>query len=255
MATVEQAALRVYSPNRETNPLAAELVGLFHQRLNGIKPFDDRRGHDEVGRLGQLGITYVRRRAFAVAFTPGEWDMPHELWIDDPKDVKDHSYPHTQVQENVINYLRRKKITPEDFVSGEVIQDGSDDLYLIINPSVGRQIKNIACNQGDLGRYNKMRLLMWLSLLERYGIKKVIGDDDLGYYASSNPLYMTRPEFVLGIDLLGQLRGDRFLLGFADEYHMTHTQFCRFTALVRSVQDTNIPVNYERLAKEVAEKK
>lgn len=249
MATVEQVESRSRGASVESNLLSLQFFARFHQRLAGIPQFDDRRGREEVGRLDRLGITQIKRRAVAFAFSPGEWRKPMELLIRDPNSFRNKLMPHSELEVEAINLLRERGLEVENGVDGELIQDGQDRLLLVINSVYGRSLTSAM--KSSEGSEANFFVRTWSSLMDRYGIATVVGDTEPGS-AVSLSARMKKPEKLIDSDVLGSLREDRYFSDFAYRYNMSATQFCRFRALVRSSQDAKIPVNCEKLAWEIA---
>lgn len=169
-----------------------------------------------------------------------------------PKNTGNKLRPHSELEQEAELYsLRSHHKSGQPFVSGEVVQDDTNRLYLLINANYGALLKKTVTKDLE-GGYKHSTLENWLVLMEKYSIGTLIGDGYIGSMAST--VERTKePKTIISLDLLGELRKDYYLLDFAQRYKMTYTQYCRFRALTRSCQDAEISVNCEKIAQEITE--
>ena len=89
------------------------------------------------------------------------------------------------------------------------------------------------------------QIAMLTDLGERYGLEKIIGR--FGHIGDEEKI-----ENLLDFDLVGRLREDNYLAGFAKKYKMTNNQFMRFRSLVKSMQAAKQSTDVDKIAKDVA---
>ncbi len=235
---------------------------IFDQKLASIKGVSRGKG-DVLSGLEGLGIKVVKL-APALIFSPKEFEWPkkeYQLWLEDFNDTG-VMYPHAKAEDRLKQFLASKKVElPKEtrmiLLSSYVIQDDQGSVYLIVDNLLGRVIRTDVSDEESQTK--------WSDLVSRYALKQVItkipeGKSVIDLYSSR---YGSKPETLISLDLVGQIRENMYLLSFGEKYKMTNSQFMRFrlraiTSREAALNDKDAAlngvsylINLDDLAKEV----
>lgn len=225
--------------NGQEQESADTFLSLFHQKINAVTPNPEStwrsNGMDYIG----VGIDQVKRNMPAVLFTTLSQPRKFNIWVEDPRKIINARWPHAETTIALREHLDQQQARLHTQLPSFVIQDGQDNLYLVVDEIVGDIVRDHAVS--ELLRGN------WSAIIDTYNIKQVIT------VARNDDPTMTYSEVVLDSDLFGRLREDSYLLGFARRYGMNNFQYMRFRSIIYGARTGKeiVPLNYERLAKEI----
>ena len=229
---------------------------IFLKKLEAIKPIPEQDREDWASVYTELGIQKLKREApvLIFGFQKKEYQDPSslDLWVTDPKDIRDSFQPHWDVEKGLGDFLGIdvRKYNPLFYkIGGHLLQDENDVLYLLVDEIRAR----------TLGYRDPSRLL---DLMRKYQIDKIVGQFKKVTEKGDTTVYGWEDKVIVDADLIGERRENLRLLNIAKKYNMTNTQFMRFRILAKSSIDAyksgkvnepgvNILRDVEEIAKEV----
>lgn len=204
---------------------------IFMDKLKTIKPREFLSYFFMTRNLEKVGITKVQRVAPAVIFFTGS-SINIELWIEDFDDC-DREYIHKDATKKLNLFLKDNNLgSAQKATVAFVIQDEQGGLHLAVDSLQGQNLQ-LELDEEDVKKYPE--------LMRRYGIRQIIGKfEEDGTPGMSrwgpNPVKLLEAEPQL--DLIGDKREEIRLLGIAQKYKMTNTQYMRFRILAKSASDS-----------------
>lgn len=226
-----------------------DFVGIFHQRLRAIPPFPQQEWAAEAWDFQEVGITGIKRKAVGVLFDDAintiQFPASSDLWIEDPRGLINRGSLHSQVVQRLEEFAAKRNIhigpAPESYY---LIQDDKDDVYLVVNGKTEENFRDVYDNAGLRERY--------VGLMERYGIKQLIGDglsEDKDQYGRNKST--DERAFVVDLDLIYRLRQNAYFVGIAKKYGMTNLQLMRFRAIALGAREAGQLIWDDQLAREI----
>jgi len=221
-------------------------VGLFNQRLAAIPPLPS---HDqyEIPLLRDYALPDTKRvvKALpAIVFITGKTnpiyhaEADFDIWIEDPSELDRSYYPHGQLTESMKSYVRQhSRLHPARVSSAELFERENNERILVLDIKDGRQSKE------NMDEFEDEKL-QWAAMARRYHITNIYGDF---------PQYGTKygeVARVLTADVVGKIREDEFLRGYAQRNTMTNTEWMRFRTRALTAKASGVSVTYDNLVKE-----
>lgn len=197
---------------------------IFNTKLESIAPLSEQDSEWESADFQDLGIKKVKRKIAAVIF--GFSVNKLQLWITDPKNTESN-YIHDDVKVELGKFLETNNSKMKIGLTGSayIIQNGEGKLYLFFDGVVAEGRKNDV----DFGYdYGIESLKKYEELMQRYGIEKMIGQFSEVTTKGDTTTYGYKMMNILNKDIIGRIRENEYLVGFAKKYGMTNNQFMRF---------------------------
>ncbi|HUD45157.1 MAG TPA: hypothetical protein VMR41_06440 [Patescibacteria group bacterium] len=162
-------------------------------------------------------------------------DLDYHLWVEDPKSLDSAHYPHDQMEDRLRAYGSKWKLYCSSLASADLFENEKGERRLILDTKTGFQ------NQENIDRSEKIRQ-QWGLLARRYKLAGIYGD----YYDYRTGEKTT----IVGSDIVGQIREDEFLRGYAQRYGMTNFEWMRFRTRAFTAKEGQVSVKYDQLAQE-----
>ena len=220
-----------------------DFVQIFHQRLEAIEI------GSEMGRkyiyllrdIEKVGLKGIKKVAEGIIFSLNKKDRaPFYLWIKDPKDIKDEVRPHGEVLKDLQEaYLPNPPHTIFLHYSALIIQDNEDNIHLLFD-----DVRTF-----DFNHQINRESLIWLNFLERFNITKIIGKverDEIDEDGIS-----IKSKILTDRNLLGEIRQEKHIEGFAKEKGMTRKQYQEFRRKVLEAEDSKTQISWTEIAESV----
>lgn len=198
--------------------------------------------------LKEAGIFDIKKFAPAIIFkTPKiKKKSQYDIWVEDPS-LCDPQYPHDSARTRAELWFEAQNLPRfEKAASAFILKNTKGDTYLICDRFLAGNVKRYE-EGGD--EYDLIELEKLNELQKRYNLKGMIGmipyrkTERVGT-ATVNK-YGFNVTSVLGEDLVGKIREEMMLYyGYAEEYHMTNTQYMRFRTLARAAKEAVKPASY-----------
>ncbi|MDO8638314.1 MAG: hypothetical protein Q7R43_01970 [Candidatus Daviesbacteria bacterium] len=249
---------------------------IFYQKLDLVTPFSKEEGGYEANfyDLDQIGVFCMKRKAPVLMFCLGEYGKTDrrlmkkygkhiepidfnnwDIWLKDPKSIENHRYPHWEVEEDLIDFLREHHLLRALQRSAFIIQDDRDKLFLWAD--------GVMANSFDSETKTKNYFFHkgWINLFQNYGLEKFLGRvDKTSTTVSVEGYELTRYDFETvvffdseKIDLISKEREERYCFYTALDYKMTNSQYLRFRCLVDSAKEALMPTNFKKVAQNIIE--
>lgn len=220
---------------------------IFDRKLASIVSFSEEEGKDEADDLKKVGIEQVKRKGVGIIFPRAYFgDFKFELWIEDPKDIQNDIYSHDEVCDQLEKFLGGVPFRPFWRISTSIIENPLGEKFLLTDCLWTNSILNHLSWKSFLSERLK-------DIIARYNLSKIIGT----FKSVRHDEYGSWKGFSSGVvmenDLLGKRREDNYLFNLARQFDLTYLQLMRLRILSLSAKEANLPVSYDRLAKEVAE--
>lgn len=159
-------------PSSHEGQSLPDFPAIFYKKLQNINPLATQHATEEARQLGELGITRIDRKAPALIFQTGtRRNEQLDMWITDPKHIKNPEWAHHEVRiELVQEYPPDPNLHANLLLanSAAIIQANDADVYLYAD---FRQTELLGLDRKGNHREKPLK-----DLLERYGIKGIIGE-------------------------------------------------------------------------------
>lgn len=232
----------------ETNKNIPDFREIFYKTLEETPPFV--RTLAKEYSFSEIGITQINKLIPTLIFTSMDLLTETEsvdlsdlnLWLLNPYGTPNEPYPHLLMDDELKAFLKNYNKLPIHMFRGNIIQDDFGKIYLWPIRGTEKLVTdnlNAGINSKDDLFFQKR----WVTLIEKYGIEKIISSREEGKVILERNL----------INLIDQKTEDEYLFSFARKYEMTYFQYLRFRCLVDSAKETLVSTNFEKVAKEIIE--
>lgn len=227
---------------------------IFKKRLEAIELYGEEalswsnRGYEE-----EIGVDEVTKVACAVLFNNPFAEDDEELWILDPEEVKFTRMLHFVVEKDLKSFLKSSYLhtpDPKYFISSFVFEDGDGNINLYFDEDFTKVVL------GEI-RENEYKRRQWERFLQSYEINQVI--THIGYKKEYETEYngemLPTIEYgstafkMINLDLIGQIRTERYIEGIAERLFLNNFQYLRFRRFVLCAVESGQSVNFEEIAR------
>lgn len=235
---------------------------IFFAKLASIKPLSEE-GESRwgIGRwdLEQVGIDGIKRMGPAAVFWPqrnrNDYSRKFQIWLENPEDIENHTYPHWEVKDNLDDFFLAREIPHKKPIlafSSFVLEDEKGRIYLAVEGDI---VTTIARDVEDYLKKTDRSLFapLWLDLVKQYKLRKIIGNIGKEERNEKWISSTVTTETVLDLDMIGKMREDRYKYDFTQKYGMSWAQYMRFRLLVEDPDYMLTWGNYDNVAKMVVE--
>ncbi len=225
---------------------------IFYDKLASLPVYEsEQEMKDAAYGYEGVGIMKIKKQGPALIFVCSNDEGPdwnYQIWLENPVDIGDHRYPHTEVEDKLTKYLQGINLEIKIQLSAFVLQDDKDRIYIVLDSIPASRIKeDMESQYSEIGRNS------WIRFLDQYHIERIVGNFPHKYdEPDGSPVYDWNTERLVDSDIISEIKDDNYLYGFAEEHQMTNTQWLRFRRLAKSLRHRQ-KLNLDKLAKAVIE--